>query len=80
MRFVSVGQSCDDVSEGRERLVDVLGLLEDGALGPGLADLLATGQIDEVELAGELLLVLQVLLLHVDQENGVTARAVLVHV
>ena len=69
MRFVSVGQSCDDVPECRERLVDVLGLLEDGALGAGLADLFATGQIDEVELAGELLLVLQVLLLYVDQEN-----------
>ena len=44
------------------------------------ADLLAAGEVDEVELPAELLLRFDVLLLHVDEEDAVTARTVLVHV
>ena len=37
--LVSIGQSRDDVSEGGERLVDVLGLVKDRTFGSGFADL-----------------------------------------
>ena len=45
-----------------------------------IADLFTTSQVDQVELSRQLLLVLEVLLLHVDQEDRVTAGAVLIHV
>ena len=45
-----------------------------------IADLFTTSQVDQVELSRQLLLVLEVLLLHVDQEDRMTAGAVLVHV
>ena len=45
-----------------------------------IADLFTTSQVDQVELSRQLLLVLKVLLLHVDQEDRMTAGAVLVHV
>jgi hypothetical protein len=37
--LVSIGQSRDDVSEGGERLVDVLGLVKNRTFGSGFADL-----------------------------------------
>jgi hypothetical protein len=37
--LVSIGKSRDDVSEGGERLVDVLGLVKDRTFGSGFADL-----------------------------------------
>ncbi len=43
-------------------------------------DLLAASQIHQVELSTEFLLRLHVLLLDVDQEDAVTARAVLIHI
>lgn len=46
----------------------------------GAAHLLAASQVHQVEFAAQLLLRLHVLLLDVDQEDAVAARAVLVHV
>jgi hypothetical protein len=45
-----------------------------------ITNLFAASQINEIKLSGKLLLVLQVLLLDVDQEHRVAARAVLIHV
>ncbi len=45
-----------------------------------IPNLFASSQINEIKFSGELLLVLQVLLLDVDQEDRVAARAVLIHV
>ena len=77
---LGIGQRGDHVAQSRERLVDVLGLLEYAALGARLAHLLRAGQVDQVELAAQLLLRLLVLLLDVDEKDRVGSRAVLVHV
>ena len=80
MRLVPVRQGGDDVPQGGEGLVDVLGFLQSHPLHPGLADLLATGQVHKIQLSTELLLVLQILLFDVDEENTVGSRAVFVQI
>ena len=79
----------DHVAEGRERLVDEAGLVDPLRILLGLRDSLATREVDEIELGdqfGLVLLALSVLgkekrvlavwlHVHLDLENGVTARA-----
>lgn len=49
-------------------------------MNPLISDLLAAGQIDQVELSRKFLLSLDIFLLDVDQEDAVAAGAVFIHI
>mmetsp|Transcript_4010 Transcript_4010/g.10343 ORF Transcript_4010/g.10343 Transcript_4010/m.10343 type:complete len:316 (+) Transcript_4010:1047-1994(+) len=80
MRVFLVRQRVDDVPQGRQRSVDVLGLVEALAGGAGLGDLLAARQVDQVEFPHLDRPVMQVLLLYRKHEDQVRPGGVLVHV
>jgi len=64
--------------EEGEREVDVLGLVEDGALDLGLVDAFGAGEVDEVQLAHEADLLVELVALERDGEDAVRARGGLV--
>ena len=80
MRGFAVGQRIDDHSQGTQALVDLLGLLQRLAARASLPDLFATGKIDQEELAALGRAGLDVLLSDCDDEYGVRAGRLLVHV
>jgi hypothetical protein len=76
----AVGEGHDDEAERREGLVDVLGLLEDRAVGARLGDFLGAGKIDKIQLAGLDAALDSVLLCDLHEEDGVGPGADVVHV
>ena len=64
--------------EEGEREVDVLGLVEDGALDLGLVDPFGAGEVDKVQLAHEADLLVDLVALERDGEDAVRARGGLV--
>lgn len=46
----SIAQGQNDSAQGGEALVDLLGLLQDLALGLGLGDSFGASQVDEIQL------------------------------
>lgn len=78
--LVLVGARRDDVAERRERVVDLLCLLERLARNAGARDALGAGQVDEVQLAHARLVRDAVAAAGVHGENEVRARRVVVHV
>ena len=76
----AICQRVDDHAESTQTLVDLLGLLERLARCSSLADLLGSGQIDEVESSGLLSARLGMASLHGNNEDGMRARRLGVHV
>ena len=71
-RELFLTQRFDDLTQSRQRLVNLLGLLEGLTLGACLADLLTTGKVNKVQLPG-LLGAFGVLLVDLHDEDTVTA-------
>mmetsp|Transcript_22786 Transcript_22786/g.77556 ORF Transcript_22786/g.77556 Transcript_22786/m.77556 type:complete len:310 (-) Transcript_22786:98-1027(-) len=80
MRRPLVRQAVDDQAEGRQGSVDVLGLIQSVSCGSRLCDLLASCQVDQVQLSDLDGTVVQVFLLNRQDEDQVRPGGVLVHV
>ena len=83
MAGLPVHQGRDHIAQGRQAEVDFSCLLESIPGGTGLGLPLTSGQINQIELAHPdvgVPLGVQLAALHRDDENGVAARRVLVHV
>jgi hypothetical protein len=77
---LAIGQSVDDQSEGGERLVNALSLLEYLAFGIGLPYLFRPSEVHQVEFPRLRREVRVIPLGHCHDEDGVRPRGLLVHV
>ena len=68
--YLSVGKGIDDHSKSRERLIDLLGLLQSLTRCSSLADLLGTSKIDKIEVTSLLRTSLRVLLVDGNEKDG----------
>ena len=67
---LAIRQGVNDHTEGRQRLIDLLGLLQSLTRCSSLADLLGTSKINEIQVACFLSTCLCVPLVDGDEENG----------
>ena len=89
--FVGEGELLDDFAEGEERFVDVAGFFGHGAFGFGFFEALAASEVDEGDLAvspdslvvglslGVVAFLSAAVADQINGENGMTSRAILVH-
>mmetsp|Transcript_49485 Transcript_49485/g.132415 ORF Transcript_49485/g.132415 Transcript_49485/m.132415 type:complete len:295 (-) Transcript_49485:2-886(-) len=80
MTVLLVGQRVDDVAKGRERAVDVLGLVQALTRRTRLGNLLTASKVYEVKFSHLDGAIVQVLLLDREHEDEVRPRRMLVHV